>query len=173
MNFFVKYLKTPLGTMAIVADESIIRKSYLPEKTEIHLIKKVEAEFPNISSKNIPEWLNDLEEDVKSYFKTGKSIPPTVEKYFDWNQFSDFQKKVLKNTFKIPHGKTLHYGDLAHNIKSPKASRAVGTALAKNPLPLLIPCHRVLPKQNGMGGFSAFGGNKTKAYLLNLESKKV
>lgn len=157
--------------MAVVSDASKIRKTYLPEQSKIHLIKKIASEFQNLSSKNFPKWLNELEDDVKNYFKSGKSIPPTIEKHFDWNQFSEFQRNVLKNTFKIPHGKTLYYGDVAHNVKSPKASRAVGTALAKNPLPLLIPCHRVLPKQNGMGGFSAFGGNKTKAYLLNLEAK--
>ena len=67
---------------------------------------------------------------------------------------------------KIPYGKSITYSDLAGKVGSPKAFRAVGTACGKNPLPLIIPCHRV-KAQSGLGGFT--GGLDIKRFLLNLE----
>ena len=67
---------------------------------------------------------------------------------------------------KIPYGKTISYADLAKQAGKPLAYRAVGTACGKNPLPLIIPCHRVISQQ-GLGGFT--GGLKIKKFLLNLE----
>ncbi len=91
---------------------------------------------------------------------------------FDWLDFSnctDFQKKVYVAARKVPFGKTKTYSEIATDIGQPKAVRAVGTALGKNPWILLIPCHRIKGK-SGLGGFSAPGGIKTKQQLLTLES---
>lgn len=82
-----------------------------------------------------------------------------------------FQKKVWAELEKIKFGKTLSYGEIAKKIKSPKASRAVGTACGKNPLPLVIPCHRVIANDGSIGGFSA--GLATKRKLLALENKRT
>jgi methylated-DNA-[protein]-cysteine S-methyltransferase len=79
---------------------------------------------------------------------------------------SDFDHRVWSAMQKIPYGKTHSYGELAAEIGS--APRAVGGACGKNPIPIVIPCHRVLAK-TGLGGYSGSGGVKTKQALLTLE----
>lgn len=79
-----------------------------------------------------------------------------------------FQKDVYAATRKIPYGETRSYGWVAEQIGKPNASRAVGQALNKNPLPLYIPCHRVIGKNHKLVGFGS--GLDKKRYLLNLES---
>ena len=87
----------------------------------------------------------------------------------DLQGLGPFSLKVLAACREIRPGTTLSYGELARLIDHPGAARAVGQALAKNPIPLIIPCHRVLAANGGMVGFSAPGGVKTKARLLQLE----
>lgn len=78
-----------------------------------------------------------------------------------------FQGSVRRALQTIPRGETRSYGDLAHHLGS--SARAVGTACARNPLPILVPCHRVLTQAGGLGGYSGEGGTETKARLLRLE----
>ena len=78
-----------------------------------------------------------------------------------------FQQSVWKMLLKIPVGKVLTYADVARRIKNPKAVRAVGTACGANPIPLLVPCHRVIASNGGLGGFG--GGLKLKQSLLQAE----
>jgi len=80
-----------------------------------------------------------------------------------------FQKAVWQAMSKIPHGETRSYGQLAKDLKS--GPRAVGGACARNPLPILIPCHRVLGAHGALGGYSARGGVATKRRLLALEAR--
>lgn len=81
-------------------------------------------------------------------------------------QAAPFHRQVLKEVARIPYGATKTYGELAHRIGAPRAARAVGAANARNPLPLIIPCHRVLAR-NGLGGYG--GGLELKKKLLILE----
>ena len=88
----------------------------------------------------------------------------------DLSGFTDFQCKVLSAVQKIPRGTKWSYTKLARMIKSPGAVRAVGTVLAKNRLPLVIPCHRVIKKDGGLGKFSGGFGKKLKILMLKLEA---
>ena len=81
-----------------------------------------------------------------------------------------FQKAVWREMARIPAGKTKTYGAIAEKLAS--GPRAVGTACGRNPLPILLPCHRVLGANGGLGGYTAPGGVETKAWLLALEAKK-
>jgi methylated-DNA-[protein]-cysteine S-methyltransferase len=87
----------------------------------------------------------------------------------DCTTMSDFQRKVLKAALRVPRGQVLTYGDIARQIGRPKAARAVGQALGHNPVPIVIPCHRVLGSDGSLHGYSGGGGIKTKAWLLQLE----
>ncbi|HJM36537.1 MAG: hypothetical protein CL877_04645 [Dehalococcoidales bacterium] len=78
-----------------------------------------------------------------------------------------FQRRVWETTQLIPYGETRSYRWVAEHMGQPTAARAVGQALAKNPLPIIIPCHRVVTNNGKLGGFS--GGPKMKRYLLRLE----
>jgi len=84
-------------------------------------------------------------------------------------QGTDFQKIVWKELVKIPYGETISYGQLAERIGNPKASRAVGMANGKNPISIIIPCHRVIGKNGSLTGFG--GGLDVKRTLLDLEKR--
>lgn len=94
-------------------------------------------------------------------------------KYFDLPldiTVSEFTQMVLRETTNIQYGKTASYGDIAKAIRNPKASRAVGGALNRNPIPIIIPCHRVVAKHS-LGGFAM--GADTKVKLLMLEGADI
>ena len=84
---------------------------------------------------------------------------------------TDFQKTVWKEISKIPFGETRTYKDLAIAIGKPNSSRAVANACGKNPYPIIIPCHRVIRSDGGLGGYSGKGGIEAKRKLLNQEKK--
>lgn len=82
---------------------------------------------------------------------------------------TEFQQKVWQALRDIPYGETCSYGDIARAVGNPKSARAVGQANHRNPLPLVIPCHRVCGHDGGLGGFS--GGLSCKSFLLELERR--
>ncbi len=86
-------------------------------------------------------------------------------------RITEFTNQVLTACRDIRFGQTISYGRLAQKIDRPAAARATGCALAKNPLPLIIPCHRVVRSDGKIGGFSAIGGTNLKAKLLELEKQ--
>lgn len=84
-------------------------------------------------------------------------------------QGTDFQKKVWRELTGLKFGDTASYAEIARRIGSPKATRAVGSANGKNPLCIVVPCHRVISSNGSLGGYSGFGGLRTKKKLLKLE----
>ena len=90
----------------------------------------------------------------------------------NFNIGTKFQKLVWKEIAKIPNGKVITYQDLAFKINRPKSIRAVASACGKNPFLPEVPCHRVVRKDGGLGGYSAEGGIKRKKYLLQKEGHK-
>lgn len=85
----------------------------------------------------------------------------------DWGECSPFRHHVYRHLSSVPFGETLTYAELARRAGSPGAARAVGTACATNPLPLVVPCHRVVPASGGIGNYA--GGREMKEILLRLE----
>ncbi len=127
----------------------------------------------SITSLKVAEKTSSAEEKDNSFLKIKKQL----EEYFSGNRTkfdlevspygTEFQKRVWKELCKIPYGKVKSYQEIAKLVGSPKAQRAVGMACNKNPILLLIPCHRVISKSGDLTGF-ACGLNK-KAFLLKLE----
>jgi methylated-DNA-[protein]-cysteine S-methyltransferase len=91
----------------------------------------------------------------------------------DWSEIRGFQRDVLELTYLIPFGTVLTYGEIARRLGKPAACRAVGAALGRNPLPIFIPCHRVVAANGALTGYSAAEGIRTKAWLLTLEGQRV
>jgi len=87
----------------------------------------------------------------------------------DWSLLRPFQIQVLQIVFTIPYGSTRTYGEIAYEIGNPKAARAVGRANATNPMPLVIPCHRVIGADGKLTGYGGGEGLKTKEWLLKME----
>jgi len=113
-----------------------------------------------------------------------KSALTQIQNYLDGKQekfdlptdistLTEFQQKVLEATRRIPRGTIATYMDIARKIGNPKAVRAVGQALGRNPIPIVIPCHRVIASDGSLGGYSGGGGLNTKAKLLQLEGAQL
>lgn len=84
---------------------------------------------------------------------------------------TEFQKRVWFEAMKIPYGETISYSQFAKKIRKENSQRAVGNALSANPVPIVIPCHRVIASDGSLGGYS--GGIKIKEFLLRLEGAKI
>lgn len=91
----------------------------------------------------------------------------------DLSGCSDFQKRVLAEVGKIPFGQVITYRDISEKVGGIKHVRAVGGAVGGNPLPIVIPCHRVVSTGGQMRGYSGWGGTRTKAWLLQLEGQQL
>jgi len=109
-----------------------------------------------------------LQRRITGYFE-GENVDFSTDPAVFLDGIRPFGRKVLRACRNIPHGQTATYGALAARVGSPAAARAVGGAMAANPIPLIIPCHRVLRADGGLGGFSATGGTATKQRLLQHE----
>jgi methylated-DNA-[protein]-cysteine S-methyltransferase len=112
-----------------------------------------------------PRLFDNLIKRLKVYFSGHRATFPDK---LDLCQATHFQRKVWEITRLIPYGETRSYTWTAKQIKRPRAMRAVGQALGKNPLPIIIPCHRVVAKDGKLGGFG--GGVEMKMHLLSLET---
>lgn len=144
------FFDTPLGTMEVTATEQAVRSIYFVDKAR---------------PKNSNPITELTKQQVQEYF-TGQ------RQTFDLPlgaQGTDFQKQVWRALTTIDYGETCSYSDIANRINNPKAVRAVGAANGKNPLTIVVPCHRIIGRDGSMTGY-AFGVDK-KRWLLNHESK--
>ncbi len=107
----------------------------------------------------------DLQERITAYFE-GENVDFSTDPAVDLTGRGSFERTVLNACRQIPAGQALTYTALAERVGRPHAARAVGNALAGNPIPLIVPCHRVIRTDGGLGGFSAPGGTATKHRLL-------
>jgi methylated-DNA-[protein]-cysteine S-methyltransferase len=94
-----------------------------------------------------------------------RTLPARV----DWRGVSDFQRRVLEAAYQVPRGQVTTYNAVARELGRPRAARAVGQALRHNPLPIVLPCHRVIASDGGLRGYAGKTDTTTKAWLLRLE----
>jgi O-6-methylguanine DNA methyltransferase len=113
-----------------------------------------------------PEKVKPAADQVRSYLA---GLRKTIDIPVDMSAMTDFQRQVLGAVRGVPRGRHITYGELAQRIGRPRAARAVGRALGSNPVPIVIPCHRVLAADGSLGGYSGRGGVRTKRALLQLE----
>lgn len=145
-------LNTPIGRIQMTIQQGDLVKIVLGKNTRKYLnASPPPKDIENLSSQ-IAEYLSGK----RDHFDTSL-----------WPSGTEFEKAVWKETSKIPYGKVKTYSEIAKAVGKPAATRAVGNALGRNPLPLLIPCHRVVSKM-GLGGYSC--GLNIKKKLLMLEA---
>ncbi|MBU8909965.1 MAG: methylated-DNA--[protein]-cysteine S-methyltransferase [Desulfobacterales bacterium] len=148
--------ESPLGTLLLAGNELLESLHFPLGKT------RIEPKQDWIYSK---ENFMDVLFQLEAYFK-GELTSFDLDLNISG---TDFQKKVWQELVKIPYGETISYGELAKRIKNPNASRAVGMANSKNPVPIIVPCHRVIGQNGSLTGFG--GGLEVKKKLLEFEKK--
>ena len=120
------------------------------------------------ADETLPDFLKDAVTQLDEYFagkrKRFEVLPLAVAA-------TDFQDRVWSAASEIPFGETVTYGDLAKSVKSPDAARAVGTALSRNPVVIIVPCHRIIPSTGECGEYA--GGAWRKEWLLKHEGKEM
>jgi methylated-DNA-[protein]-cysteine S-methyltransferase len=159
----VHYYRSPRGLIVIKADEKSVTFVKLTKKKEKdHAITNLESSS-NPAHALIKKTCKQLDE----YFAGERkefNLPLSL-------QGTAFQQKVWKQLQAIPYGKTISYAQLAQSIGNPKACRAVGSANGKNPISVIIPCHRVIAADGSLGGYAS--GLDVKRQLLELEKSSV
>ncbi|MBN1865427.1 MAG: methylated-DNA--[protein]-cysteine S-methyltransferase [Victivallales bacterium] len=128
---------------------------------------KIKKSFPDTITASCP-GVDELAGEI-AHFLSGLPVVPE-HKHISFEACSPFRRSVLKETMKIPRGSTMTYKSLATAIGKPSAARAVGKALANNPFPIMIPCHRVVASDGTIGGFNG-GGISMKLALLEMEQQ--
>ncbi len=158
--------KTNWGYFGLAGSDCTLARTCLPvrdrQKAESCLLKSLPA------AQYDRDYFRPLQEQVIAYFEgTRVNFSPDIPILLEG--LSGFTRLVLAACRRIRFGQVLTYSELARKIRRPHAARAVGNVLAKNLLPLIVPCHRVIRSDGRLGGFSAPGGATMKKRLLELE----
>ena len=151
-----RYINSPIGQLLLAGEDDTLMTIGFPEGKGV----VVPADHWELK----PDVFQQAEDQLGEYFSGRRTS-------FDLDmrpQGTPFQLSVLDALCEIPFGQTASYRDIAISIGKPKAVRAVGAANGRNPLPIVIPCHRVIGSNGSLTGFG--GGLEAKSYLLNLEA---
>ena len=164
--------ETASGFCGVAWNDVGITRFWLPARTPEATERSVQRRLPGArSGAPTPEVLGAIDA-AKRYFE-GEAVE-FAEVRLDLGEQGDFFRAVYDAARRVGWGRTTTYGTLAKELGAgPEAARDVGQAMAKNPVPLLIPCHRVLAAGGKIGGFSAPGGSGTKARMLALDGVRV
>jgi methylated-DNA-[protein]-cysteine S-methyltransferase len=164
LDIAYRTLDTPVGTLLLAATEQgLVRVAYDREDHDVVLAKLAGTVSPRIL--RAPARLDAVTRQLAEYFDGGRRL---FDVPLDFRLSSGFRRAVLAHLPEIGYGHTESYAQVALAAGSPKAVRAVGTACATNPLPVVVPCHRVVRSDGSFGGY--VGGETAKRTLLTLEA---
>lgn len=166
MTLRYRDLSSPIGPLRLLADDTHFTGLQLPFRRRQGELQPLGP--PDADWQHAPELLPSVAAQLTAYFAGALTD-------FDFDAFelpcalagTEFQREVWHALIRIPYGKVYSYGDLARHIGRPKAVRAVGVANGANPIPIIVPCHRVIASDGSLHGFG--GGLDIKQRLLNLE----
>jgi methylated-DNA-[protein]-cysteine S-methyltransferase len=160
--FYYVCFKSRLGWISALSSSRGIVQTTFPQISRELSLSSLTLKTAEAASSS--EQFNELISYFEDYFDGKK---PIFKGILDLTQATDFQRIVWQTAMLIPYGETRSYTWIAHNMGRPLSCRAVGNALGKNPLPLIVPCHRVIKADDSLGGFG--GGLDMKRFLLKLE----
>ncbi len=160
----VAVVGSPLGELLLAATpRGLVRVAYPDERPDLILDELAETLSPRVLE--APAALDGVRRELDQYFeghRTGFDLD------IDWTLApGGFSRRVLRQTARIPFGSVSTYGEVAKRAGSPRAARAAGNALHDNPIPIVVPCHRVVPSSGGIGKYG--GSEWRKEFLLRLE----
>jgi methylated-DNA-[protein]-cysteine S-methyltransferase len=163
--------ETTIGVCGIAWRNAAVILFQLPERTaaetRLHLVTKF-GDGAEVALQLTPPWLQNAVHLCQRHLETGCEDLAQIP--VDLSSMPEFNRLVYETALKIRSGKTLTYGEVAKRIGFPHAAQAVGQALGRNPIALIVPCHRVVASSGKLGGFSAPGGGTTKQRLLEIEA---
>jgi methylated-DNA-[protein]-cysteine S-methyltransferase len=159
-------LDSPVGTLVLASTpQGLARVAYVDEGQEDAIIEEIAARLsPRMLS--APRRLDEPRRELDEYFAGRRRA---FDLTLDLRLLSDFTRRILPATAEIPYGEVSTYKAVAAAAGSPRGSRAAGNALGSNPLPIVLPCHRVLHSGGGLGGYT--GGLARKRVLLGIEGR--
>lgn len=158
---YYRWLESPLGALLLTGDRRSLTGLYL--KGQKHFPKQTEAWRESVQANPF----NQVQEQLAEYFdhqRQSFNLPVAA-------RGTDFQKQVWQLLSQIPFGKTISYGSLAQQLGQPTASRAVGAANGRNPISIVVPCHRVIAASGKLTGYA--GGIDRKRWLLEHETANL
>jgi methylated-DNA-[protein]-cysteine S-methyltransferase len=161
-------LDSPVGTLLLAATPAgLVRLAYVDGDGREAVLADVAARIsPRVLA--APRRLDGPRRELDEYFRGRRRQFDTD---LDWQLLSDFGRRILQVTAAIPYGSVSTYKEVATRAGSPRGFRAAGNALGANPLPIILPCHRVLHVGGGLGGYT--GGLERKRTLLALEAGQL
>lgn len=167
MNHYSLF-KTKIGTMGIGWSAEGILCTRLPEKSEAAMVRFLKGVLgQDAEEARAPQKVANIIRAIQDH------LAGSPQKFslhtLDLSRVPNFHRAVYEKAVGLKSGKILTYGELATLAGSPKAARAVGQSMAKNPFPIIVPCHRVFGAGQKLVGFSAFGGVDTKEKILAIE----
>ncbi len=161
------FMETPVGILLIAAsDEGVCEISYLDHTDRYDTLRQIEQRGFIVQERQ--QAVTPVIDELAGYFAGDRT---TFDLGVDLTGVTDFTRSVLRATSYVPYGKVTSYGEIATMINKPGASRAVGNALGRNPVPVVIPCHRVVLSSGAMGWYT--GGPHIKEALLDLEGVRL
>jgi methylated-DNA-[protein]-cysteine S-methyltransferase len=170
--------ETPLGVCGIAWKEQensrippVVTFFRLPEATRSETDTRIAGSSGGRKARVPPPHIAGIIKRVQKHLHG--DVQDFLDIAVDLDAMGPFARQVCEAVRNIPAGRTRSYGELATEMNRPTASRAVGQALGRNPIPLIIPCHRVLASGNDLRGFSAHGGVETKARMLEIEGATI
>lgn len=157
-------LDSPLGTLLLAStDRGLVRLAYVDFEDEDEVIAQLASRIsPRVLA--VPRRLDDTRRELDQYFAGSRQ---RFDLPIDWRLSHGFGRRVLRATARIPYGAVSSYKQVATSAGSPRGFRAAGNALGSNPIPIVVPCHRVLHSGGGLGGYT--GGIERKRLLLAVE----
>jgi len=159
---------TLINTIFFAQNETgVIAIDFGMEETEF--VKRMAAETGRPAKRN-PSLCASVREQITAYLSKERFA---FDLPVDISSQPPFHQQVLHATMNIPRGQIATYGEIANRLNNPGSVRAVGQALGRNPIPLIIPCHRVVAASGKLGGYSGGGGVATKQKLLVLEGARL
>jgi methylated-DNA-[protein]-cysteine S-methyltransferase len=164
------FFPTAIGTCALVWRSDAIIGAALPEADEAAARAMLARRFPDAREAEPPAFAADAVERVTRLL--AGEAPDLSGIPLDLSAAEPFERRVYEAACAIPRGEVRTYGEIAATLGTPGAARAVGAALGRNPIPIIVPCHRILAAQGKSGGFSAPGGTTTKFRILAIEGAR-
>ena len=156
---------SPLGELLLaVTAQGVVRVAYIDENMGRDEVLEDLARRVSPRVLEAPNRLDEARRQLEDYFSGRR---PAFDLSVDLSLVTPFTDRVLTRTAAIPPGQVLTYGEVAAEIGHQRAARAVGNALGSNPIPIVVPCHRVVRSGGGLGGYT--GGTHRKEHLLGLE----